>query len=83
LQENLNRLQDIVAVCLALPAIFPAMALLAFLIKQDSPGPVFFRQDRVGIWEKPIKVYKFRTMVNNADQMGTSVTTSEDPRITP
>jgi lipopolysaccharide/colanic/teichoic acid biosynthesis glycosyltransferase len=37
----------------------------------------------VGLWEKPFKVYKFRSMVNHAEQMGTSVTTSKDPRITP
>jgi lipopolysaccharide/colanic/teichoic acid biosynthesis glycosyltransferase len=72
-----------IAVCLALPAIFPMIAVLAYLIRQSSPGPVFFRQDRVGMQEKPFRMYKFSSMVDHAEQMGTSVTTRKDPRITP
>ena len=52
------------------------------MIKATSRGPVFFRQERVGWKEKIFRVYKFRTMVENAEEMGTSVTTQNDPRIT-
>ena len=58
------------------------MGILAFLIRRDSPGPVFFKQQRVGLLEKPFGVYKFRSMVQNAELLGSSVTTQNDPRIT-
>ena len=58
------------------------MAIIAFLIRATSNGPIFFRQDRVGLHQKIFRVYKFRTMVQGAEAMGTSVTTRIDPRIT-
>ena len=62
---------------LALP-----MLIVAVLIKLDSPGPVFFRQERVTQYGRIFRIYKFRTMVNNASRMGTQVTVSNDARIT-
>ena len=59
------------------------MAIIAFLIRATSNGPIFFRQDRVGLHQKIFRVYKFRTMVEGADEIGTSITTGKDPRITP
>jgi len=59
------------------------MVVVAILIKATSRGPVFFRQERVGWKEKIFRVYKFRTMVENAEDLGTSVTTQNDFRITP
>jgi len=59
------------------------MAIIAFLIRVTSDGPVFFRQGRVGWQGKVFQVYKFRTMVQGAEEMGTSVTTRRDPRVTP
>lgn len=56
--------------------------ILAIVIKMDSKGPVFFRQVRVTAGNKKFKIFKFRTMVNNADKMGTLVTTTSDNRIT-
>jgi lipopolysaccharide/colanic/teichoic acid biosynthesis glycosyltransferase len=52
------------------------------LIKLDSEGPVFFRQERVTQYGRIFKIYKFRTMVENAQQLGTQVTVAEDARIT-
>ena len=64
-------------VCLA-----PVLGLVAALIKLDSPGPVFFRQRRVGQGGKPFHIFKFRTMVDGAYLMGSRLTTKRDPRIT-
>lgn len=62
--------------------LLPVILLIAILIKLDSPGPVLYRQERVTQYGKIFKVCKFRTMVNNADQMGAHVTTDGDARIT-
>lgn len=59
------------------------MIIIAFLIKVTTPGPVFYQQERVGWQEKTFRAYKFRTMVEGAEKMGSSVTTSDDRRITP
>jgi len=59
-----------------------AIVIIALLIKQGSAGPIFFRQERVGLRQGTFKVYKFRTMVKDAEEKGTSVTTSRDHRIT-
>jgi len=56
--------------------------ILAVLIKLDSEGPVFFRQVRVTTGNKEFRIFKFRTMVNNADKIGSLVTTGNDMRIT-
>lgn len=70
---------------LALVGVFclaPFLALVALLIKLDSPGPVFFRQRRVGQYGVPFGIFKFRTMVDGAYAMGSRLTTKRDPRIT-
>jgi lipopolysaccharide/colanic/teichoic acid biosynthesis glycosyltransferase len=79
----LKRIFDIIAVALVLPAILPVMGVLVFFVRRDSPGPVFFKQQRIGFLGKPFRVYKFRSMVQNAETLGSSVTAREDPRITP
>lgn len=60
----------------------PFLALVAVLVKLDSPGPVFFRQRRIGQGGKPFHIFKFRTMVDGAYLMGSRLTTKRDPRIT-
>jgi len=65
-----------------LACLAPFLALVALLIKLDSPGPVFFRQRRVGQSGKPFGIFKFRTMVDGAYAMGSRLTTKRDPRIT-
>jgi lipopolysaccharide/colanic/teichoic acid biosynthesis glycosyltransferase len=60
----------------------PLMALIALAIKLDSPGPVFFRQQRVGRFGVPFRIHKFRTMAADAAQRGPQITVGDDPRIT-
>lgn len=63
-------------------ALSPIFLLLAVWIKVDSDGPVFFRQERVTQYGKTFKIYKFRTMVQNAEQIGAQVTSKGDMRVT-
>ena len=65
-------------ILLALLAI--PMAVIAILIRSDSDGPVFFRQERVTTYGKRFHIHKFRTMVTNADKIGTAVTVGNDAR---
>ncbi|NBI63103.1 sugar transferase [Clostridiales bacterium] len=60
----------------------PVLLILAILIKVDSKGPVFYRQVRVTTGGKDFRIFKFRTMVQNADQIGALVTSGNDSRIT-
>ena len=78
----LKRLMDIVDSFLMLVILSPFLLILAAAVKLDSKGPVFYRQVRVGRYNQDFKIFKFRTMVQNADQIGPAVTTGEDPRIT-
>lgn len=78
----LKRAMDIGASFLILLVCSPLLLLLALAVKLDSPGPVFYRQVRVGRFNRDFKIFKFRTMVQNADQIGPAVTMGEDARIT-
>ncbi|MBX9790224.1 MAG: sugar transferase [Pirellulales bacterium] len=77
-----KRLFDVVISALGLVALAPLFALLALAIKATSRGPVFFRQERVGRDFRPFRIYKFRTMVVDAPQLGRQITAGRDPRIT-
>ena len=77
-----KRLFDIVVSFLILLILSPVMLVLAIAIKLDSKGPVFYRQIRVGRYNKDFKIFKFRTMVQDADKKGLAITLNEDPRIT-
>ena len=68
------------AVCLLL--FSPLMVLVGIAIKFDSDGSVFYRGTRVGRYGKPFKMFKFRTMVKEAEKIGASSTSEEDPRVT-
>ncbi len=70
-----------VAVILLIVLIIP-MIIIAVMVKLDSEGPVFYRQERVTSYGKHFRIHKFRTMVNNADKIGTTVTIGHDSRIT-
>ena len=65
-----------------LVVLSPIFLLLAVWIKLDSEGPVFFRQERVTQYGESFRIYKFRTMVQNAEQLGTQVTSKDDMRVT-
>ncbi len=77
-----KRIFDIIVASLLVVILSPILLLLSILIKIDSPGPVMFRQVRVTTYGKPFRIFKFRTMVNNADKIGTQVTTKGDSRVT-
>ena len=77
-----KRVFDFFVSTLMLIILSPVFIILALAIKIDSRGPVFFRQERVTQYGKKFRIFKFRTMVNNADKMGSQVTVSQDKRIT-
>ena len=77
-----KRLFDVVVSALMLLVLSPVFLVLAIAIKWDSPGPVFFRQVRVTQYGKEFRIFKFRTMVNNAEKIGSQVTVGNDARIT-
>jgi lipopolysaccharide/colanic/teichoic acid biosynthesis glycosyltransferase len=78
----LKRIFDIVVSFTMLAIALPFFIILAILIKIDSKGPVFYRQERVTRYNKKFKIFKFRTMVNNADKKGALITGKNDSRIT-
>lgn len=73
---------DLIFAIIALFFLLPLFLIVAIIIKIDSPGEVFFTQDRVGINGKNFKIYKFRTMVKNAPLIGPKLTEKNDFRIT-
>lgn len=81
-QLGLKRIFDVVVALILLIILTIPMLIIAVMIKLDSPGPVFYRQERVTTYGKRFRIHKFRTMVNNADKIGTAVTVGGDARIT-
>lgn len=77
-----KRLFDIAFSIIGLVMFSPLIITIAFLIKKEDSGPVFYRGVRVGRYGKPFKVFKFRTMVVDAEKMGPSSTADDDPRVT-
>lgn len=77
-----KRLFDIVVSLIMLLILSPVFLILAIAIKLDTEGPVFYRQVRVTQYGKDFHIFKFRTMVNNADKIGSQVTVGGDSRIT-
>ena len=77
-----KRAFDLAVAALLLLLLSPLMAAIAAWIKLDSPGPVFFRQTRVGRHGVPFRIHKFRTMGVDAAQRGGALTVGSDPRIT-
>ena len=77
-----KRAMDIVVSAAALCVLWPVLALIALAIVVDDPGPVFYRQVRVGRGGRPFRIFKFRTMVVDADRKGLSITVGRDSRIT-
>ena len=93
IQANLKRVFDFTVAAITLVLVSPFMAAVALLIKLDSPGPVFFRQTRVGKWGKTFPCYKFRSMYIDAEERkaelmafneadGVVFKMKNDPRIT-
>ncbi len=78
----IKRIFDFLAALILLIILSPIMLLLAIMIKLESKGPVFYRQERITKYGKKFRIFKFRTMVQDADKKGALVTMGQDPRIT-
>ena len=77
-----KRVFDITFSIIGLIILSPIFILLAIMIKVDSTGPVFYRQERVTRYDKTFRIFKFRTMVQDADKKGALITSKNDNRIT-
>ena len=78
----IKRVFDFFAALILLIILSPIMLILAIMIKLESKGPVFYRQERITKYGKKFRIFKFRTMVQDADKKGALVTMGQDPRIT-
>ena len=77
-----KRLFDLIVSFIAIVLLSPILLLIALVIKLDSKGPVFFKQVRVGRNEEEFEIFKYRTMVVDAEKLGKQITVGKDPRIT-
>ena len=82
MQLVLKRILDVILSGLGLMILSPIFLIIGILIKLDSKGSVFFKQVRVGIYGNEFEIYKFRTMVNDAEKKGRQITVGKDNRIT-
>jgi lipopolysaccharide/colanic/teichoic acid biosynthesis glycosyltransferase len=80
--DYLKKAFDVVISLIGLIVLSPALVVLAFKIKSEDKGPVFYRGVRIGRYGKQFKIFKYRTMVVNADKIGGPSTADDDPRIT-
>ncbi|MCI1268634.1 MAG: sugar transferase [Ruminococcus sp.] len=78
----LKRAFDFSVAAVMLTVLSIPMAVIAVGIKLDTPGPVFYKQERITTYGRKFRIHKFRTMVDNAEKLGTSVTVNNDKRIT-
>ena len=81
-QRTFKRIFDIVASIIALVLLTPLFILLGVLVKLSSPGPILFKQNRIGKKGRLFKIIKFRTMLINSEKNGPQLSSSNDPRIT-
>ncbi|MBD9168788.1 MAG: sugar transferase [Parabacteroides johnsonii] len=82
-EQNIKLFLDKVCSVVALLLLSPLFVYIAWRVKKDSPGPVFFRQERIGYLGQPFWMYKFRTMYVNAEENGPSLSSEDDLRVTP
>jgi lipopolysaccharide/colanic/teichoic acid biosynthesis glycosyltransferase len=78
----IKRAFDILTAAIALALLSPLLLIVALLVRLTSPGPIFFRQERIGRGFRPFRIYKFRSMVPDAPKQGGPITFGADPRIT-
>ncbi len=79
---RLKRKADVVLSVLMISFLWPVFLIIGILIKLDSPGPVFFKQERVTQYGRKFQILKFRTMVRDAEKLGSQITKSHDSRLT-
>ncbi|MDU7432582.1 MAG: sugar transferase [Anaerococcus vaginalis] len=78
----LKRIFDIIMSLILIIILFPLLIILAILIKRDSKGEIIYKSTRITQYNKEFQIYKFRTMVKDADKIGSQVTVGNDNRIT-
>ena len=81
-QRVVKRLFDIIASLCVIVILSPVYIFTAIMVKRSSPGPVFYKQERIGQHGEPFNMLKFRSMYVNAEDMGPQLSTDDDPRIT-
>jgi polysaccharide biosynthesis protein PslA len=81
-QQNIKRLIDVLVALFALVILFPFMLYIALRVRLSSPGPILYKQLRVGYKGKPFYIHKFRSMVVDAEKYGPALSSDHDPRIT-
>ncbi|MDZ7969928.1 MAG: sugar transferase [Nostoc sp. DedSLP03] len=79
---KLKRVIDLILILFLLVLVAPLLLLVALLVRLDSPGPVLYSQQRSGLYGKPFRVYKFRSMYQDAEKLGVQWASQRDPRIT-
>jgi exopolysaccharide biosynthesis polyprenyl glycosylphosphotransferase len=81
-QENVKHMLDLVLAVLSLVVLLPLILFLVVGVKLSSPGPILYKQYRVGRYGKQFKIYKFRSMYHNAEENGPELSSKHDPRVT-
>lgn len=82
-QKNVKRTFDIIASILVLIVLSPLLLIIFLMVKFTSKGPVIYSQERIGYHRKPFKIYKFRSMVADAEKEGPALSNDDDERVTP
>ena len=82
-QQVIKRIIDILASVVGLIVLSPLMLFIAIMVKKSSPGPIIYKQIRLGRYGKPFYLYKFRSMYVDAEKDGPQLAKEEDPRVTP
>lgn len=80
--KNVKRFADVVLSVLALVCLSPALLVIAVCVRRSSPGPVIYSQERIGLKQRPFRIYKFRTMRTDAEASGPRLSSDDDPRVT-
>ncbi len=81
-QQNVKQLMDLVLSIMSLVVLSPLILVLCIGVKLSSPGPVFYRQPRVGRYGREFQIYKFRSMYHHAEENGPELSSKHDPRVT-
>lgn len=82
-QRNIKRLMDIFCALISMTILLPIIGWIAWRVKRSGPGAVLFKQERIGRKGRPFTLYKFRSMVEQAEKNGPALSSENDPRITP
>lgn len=81
--KNVKRVIDVVLSSVVLLVLSPLLAIIAIAVKRGSKGPVIYKQERIGLRQKPFNIYKFRSMVTDAEKNGPRLSAETDKRVTP